>query len=224
MIKTSKEIKIPYCCKEIVATIWEQQIWFSILDIAEIVGVQFDVIYFDEKATIDINGNILEMVNEFGLYRLLSANGESDFRKWLIGDAIIRLRKYGCYKLSIAEEKEKVIGEIRELRITLNQGISDVEKMKFYSLDKLKTEKKALEIKKDRKEREREEEEKRRCARREYPYIGCDLENEYDVHLAITNLRWNKENLDDYMVCTGDGEYFFNDKFVEYLKNGEYEW
>ena len=224
MIKSRKGIKIPYQGKEIVATIWEQQIWFSVSDIVKIAGVNFDVTYSDEKAIIDVDGTALETINEFGLYRVLSSLGASDFRKWLISDAIVRLRKYGCYKLSITEEKEKLISEIEELLVELNQGVYIVEKMKFYSLDKLKTEKKVLEMRKDRKDREKEKEEKRRRAKKDYQYTCFDLEGKYDINLAISNLEWNNENLDDYMMCIGDGEYLFNDKFVEYLENGEYRW
>ena len=58
------------------------------------------------------------------------------------------------------------------------------------------------------------------CSEEEYE----DLEEEYDMSLAIGNLKWSKANLDEYMSCVVGNEYWFNDKFVSYLKDGDYAW
>ena len=209
----SKGITIEYQRKQIRATICEQQIWFSCLDIQEIIDIGSMVLYPEETAEINVDGCVLQMINEFGVYRLSS----TEFRKWLIGDAIIRLRKYGCYKLSVAEEKERIISELSE------KGV-DVKKLKHYSLDKLRAYKIRTEKEFERQEREREISSKRIEAINDFPFSQKDLENEFDIGLAIKDLRWNKENLDEYMVRIRDDEWRFNGRFVRYIKNGNYEW
>ena len=218
-----KGIVVDYQGKQITATIYEQQIWFSMAELKKIIDMESVCSYFDESARMNVDGKQMEMVNEFGLYRLLclmTSDKAKDFRKWLIGDAIIRLRKYGCYKLSIAEQKKKIINEI----VQLNGEHLEVEKLKYLSLDKLKLEKSRLEKTFERQKREKETVEKRGKVKKDFPFSHKELEENYDVNLAIKNLSWSKENLDEYMVCINNSEWWFSKKFIEYLENGDYKW
>ena len=218
-----KGIKIDYKGKELTAAIYEQQIWFSYTDVQKIIDIDSVGLYLEESASLNIDGETVQTISEFGLYRLSSffySDEAKYFRKWLVCDAIYRLRKYGCYKLSIAEQKEKLIKEIIELK-----G-SDVEseKMKYFSLDKLKLEKALLDRASEREKIEKETASKRRETIKDFPFSLTDLEDVYDVNLAITNLHWCKKNLDEYMICIGNDECWANEKFVQYLKDGDYKW
>jgi prophage antirepressor-like protein len=218
-----KGVKITYKEKELTVAIYEQQIWFSCSDIQEIIEIDFFGLYYEETADLNIDGNVMQMISEFGAYRLLcSANNETakKFRKWLIGDAIYRLRKYGCYKLSIAEQKEKLINEI----VGLKGNHSEVDKFKFFTLGKLKFEKALLEKMAEQQKKEKEQFEKRKEIIKDFPFSSSELEDDYDINLAITNLSWAKENLDEYMVSMSNNECWFNHKFVQYLKDGDYGW
>ena len=88
----NKGIELFYKEKKIIATVWEQQIWFSMLDLEKFIDI--DNALPDEKASINVDGNLLKMISEFGVYRLVCLG---EFREWFIGDAILRIRKYGCY-------------------------------------------------------------------------------------------------------------------------------
>lgn len=218
-----KGIKIDYKGKELTVAIYEQQIWFSILDVQDFIDIGLNILHLEESANLNINGNFTQMISEFGLYRLLCLTNNDvakNFRKWLINDAIYRLRKYGCYKLSIAEQKEKLINEIVELK----GNNSETDKLKFFSLDKLKLEKALLEKTVDQVEKERETVKKRREIKGDFPYARVDFEDDYDISMAVKNLIWCKENLDEYMVWINDNECFLSEKFIQYLKDGDYRW
>lgn len=219
----AKGIMVNYQDKEITTAIYEQQIWFSYIDVQKIIDIDSIGLYPEESANLNIDGKYMQMISEFCVYRL-SALIYSDeaqyFRKWLVGDVIYRLRKYGCYKLSIAEQKEKIINEI----IELGGNGSEIEKMKYFSLDKLKLEKSLLEKMRETHKKEKDIMSKRTAIKKDFPFFCDDLEEEYDIHLAITNLIYCKANLDEYRVCLSDNECWFNEKFVEYLKNGGYKW
>lgn len=214
----NKGIMIDYQGKQLRATVCEQQIWFSSLDIQSIIDIRGVCLHPEEVADINVDGCLLQMINEFGVYRL-SSNDEV-FRKWFVCDAILRLRKYGCYKLSIAEEKEKLINEI----IKLKNGVGTDGKLKYLSLDKLKAEKSRIEKTFEQQHKEKEMNQMRMEAQKDFPFSYKDLEEDYDVNLAIKNLSWAKANLDEYMVCIGDNEFWFNNKFVQYIKDGDYAW
>ena len=217
-----KGIKIDYKDKELTAAIYEQQIWFSYLDIQKIIDIETFGLYFDEIANLNVDDDFIKMINEFGVYRLLcltNTQEAKDFRKWLVCNAIIRLRKYGYYKLSVAEQKEKIIGEIIELR----GNDLESDKLKFFSLDKLKLEKSLLEKMVEQKEEEKENAQKRREIAKDFPYARTDLEDIYDIDLAITNLRYCNRDLEEYMIWIGN-ECYLNEKFIRHLEDNDYKW
>ena len=219
----AKGIVVNYQGNKITTTIYEQQIWFLYEDVEKIIDTEGFTLYFEESAKINVDDKLLSMINEFGVYRLLcslNTNEAKDFRKWLIYDAIYRLRKYGYYKLSILEQKEKIIGEIIELR----GNDSDADKLKFFSLDKLKLEKALLLNELERNKKEKEIAKKRTEVTKDFPYARTDFENDYDISMAVKNLSWCKENLDEYMVWINDNECYLSEKFIQYLKDGDYQW
>lgn len=162
------------------------------------------------------------MVSEPGFYRIaLSARNEKakQFQRIVIHDILPKIRKNGYYKVTAAdlkrEEREKVLKEINACLLTLDcGGLGNYEKIG--SLDKLKYEKRKLQDICYQKEVEaiRKETMKR------YPYTEDDLYNfGIDVGLAITNLNYIKEDLNQYMIDIPSKEigddYLYNDKFVK---------
>ena len=218
----TKGIMVNYQEKEITTTIYEQQIWFSYLDIQKIIDIESFILYPEETANLNVDGNFIKMINEFCVYRLLcltNTQEAKDFRKWLVCNAIIRLRKYGYYKLSVAEQKEKIIKEIIELKG--NDFKSD--KLKFFSLDKLKLEKALIEKTVEEVEKEKEIAQKRREITKDFPYVRADFEDVYDIDLAVTNLRYCNRDLEEYMIWIGN-ECYLNEKFIEHLEDNDYKW
>lgn len=218
----AKGIIIDYLDKQITTTIYEQQIWFSYLDIQKIMDIETFGLYPDEIANLNVDDDFIKMINEFCVYRLLcltNTQETKDFRKWLVCNAIIRLRKYGYYKLSVAEQKEKIIREIIELK----GNDIDADKLKFFSLDKLKLEKSLLEKMVKQKEYEKEIAQKRREISKDFPYARADFEDIYDIDLAVTNLSWCNTDLEKYMMWIGN-ECYLNEKFIQYLEDNEYKW
>ena len=218
----TKGIMVNYQEKEITTTIYEQQIWFSYLDIQKIIDIESFILYPDETANLNVDGNFIKMINEFCVYRLLcltNTQEAKDFRKWLVCNAIIRLRKYGYYKLSVAEQKEKIIKEIIELKG--NDFKSD--KLKFFSLDKLKLEKALIEKTVEEVKKEKEIAQKRREITKDFPYVRADFEDVYDIDLAVTNLRYCNRDLEEYMIWIGN-ECYLNEKFIEHLEDNDYKW
>lgn len=214
---------VNYQDKEITTTIYEQQIWFSYIDVQKIIDIDSIGLYLEESANLNIDGKFVQMISEFCVYRLstlIFSDEARYFRKWLVGDAIYRLRKYGCYKLSIAEQKEKIINKIIELK----GNDLETDKFKFFSLDKLKLEISLLEKKFEKQKEEKDAICKRMEIKKDFPFAGNELEEDYDINLAVTNLNWCKANLDEYMVCLSNDECWFNEKFVQYLNDGDYKW
>ena len=217
-----KGIMVNYQGKEIAATICEQQIWFSYSDISKIIDIETFELYPDESANINVEDNFVKMINEFCVYRLLCLTNTQEarnFRKWLVCNAIIRLRKYGYYKLSVAEQKEQLMSEIIELK----GNDLDADKLKYFSLDKLKLEKSLLEKTILRFEKEKETKRKIREISKDFPYAKEDFEAVYDIDLAVTNLRWCNKDLGEYMIWIGN-ECYLNKKFIQYLEDNDYKW
>ena len=218
----AKGIMVNYQDKEITTTIYEQQIWFSYLDIQKIIDIESFVLYPDEIANLNVDDDFIKMINEFCVYRLLcltNTQESEDFRKWLVCNAIIRLRKYGYYKLSVAEQKEKIISEIVKLR----GNDSDADKLKYFSLDKLKLEKSLLKKMVEQVEKEKEIAKKRQEITKDFPYARADFEDIYDIDLAVTNLRWCDKDLEEYMIWIGN-ECYLNKKFIQHLEDNDYKW
>ena len=213
----NKGIEFSYKEKQITATVWEQQIWLSLSDIENIFDCSTALP--DEKTSINVDGRLLKMISEFGVYRLstsIDSEAAKKFREWFVGDAILRIRKYGCYKLSIAEEKEQIIKEIDEL------GGLSIEKLKYSTLDRLKLERAKLIAQMAAKEKEKAAFEKRAENRKEFPYSCYDLENKYDLNRAMDDIERGHKDTSEYWVHIDGSEYLFSEKFFEYIDDFNY--
>jgi len=232
----SKEALVFYGDNEMRTAMIDKQIWWVLADVCKVIGVKNnrDVakkLDDDEKADVDLiytssSGAAQKrkylMINEPGLYHvLLTSRSEKakKFQRWVTHDVLPRIRKYGYYKLAIAEQKTNALNGIMN---TL--GVTALEK-KYYkmALPELKREVENLKNEKAQKEEFEKVKEK-------YPYTYGDIFSVVRYYKFMEQFIYyhgvtkNKK----YCYVCADGTLLFSELFKErakkYVSDSSYEW
>lgn len=221
-----------YGNQEMRTTVIDNQMWWAVIDVCNIIEIKnsrkiYQRLDEDEKDVVTLTDSVgrkqeIQMVNEFGLYHiLLTARTEKakPFRRWVTHDVLPRIRKYGFYKLTIAEQKTNALNSIKDIL-----GVTALDK-KYYkmTLSDLKREDKFLKNEKSAKEEYEKVKEK-------YPYTEGDIRaavNYYkwfDTIMIMFDIKKKKE----YCYVLANGDCLFTEKFQEkarrYVSDPSYEW
>ena len=181
---------------------------------------------FDEKGAIKLMtpGGEQEayIVSEPGFYKIaLTSRTEKAkrFTRWVTHEVLPRIRKYGYYKLTIAEQKDKCLNSIMD-----SLGVTELEN-KYYkmTLPQLERESKILKDEKSSKEEFQK-------VKEQYPYTYGDMIGYLNYY------RWLKEIMimhdiekqKKYCYKLSDGTLLFSELFKErakrYVSDPYYEW
>lgn len=203
---------------EVRTTTISKEIWWSVVDVCRVIGVKnsrnvYKKLDEDERDTVHFLDSVgrrkeIQMCNEFGLYHiLLTSHSEKakSFRRWVTHDVLPRIRKYGYYKLTVAEQKQNVLNGIMD---TLGETVLDKKYYKM-SLSDLERESEFL---KKQKETEKEHEK----IKEKYPYTYGDI-----IAASNSQLRWLRdimitrkvEKQKKYCCVLPSGDRYFSEEF-----------
>lgn len=166
--------------------------------------------------------NIVWIVSEPGFYKIaLTSRTEKakQFTRWVTHEVLPRIRKYGYYKLTVAEQKTNAINSIME---TL--GVTALEK-KYYkmTLPELKNESETLKNKKAFEEEFSKMKEK-------YPYTIGDIDaatHYYKWLQTLMTYHGVTKNPKYSYTCANGAVLFselFRERIVRYVSDPAYEW
>ena len=166
--------------------------------------------------------NTIYLISEPGFYKIaLTSQTEraKEFTRWVTHEVLPRIRKYGYYKLTVAEEKANAINSIME---TL--GVTALEK-KYYkmTLPELKNESETLKTKKAFEEEFLKMKEK-------YPYTIGDINGAVHYYKWLQTLMTYHDMTKNPKYCytCADGTVLFSELFreriVKYVSDPYYEW
>lgn len=211
----------------------KEEPWFVAIDVLRALGMHtknisrtLERLDSDEKGVVKLTtpGGQQDtwIISEPGFYRVaLSARTEKakKFQRWVTHDVLPRIRKYGYYKLTIAEEKANTLNSIME---TL--GVTALEK-KYYkmTLPDLKRESKKL-----KNEKNAEEEIKR--MKEKYPYTYGDIWSVVVYYKWLEQLIHYHGITENKKYCykCADGTLLFSELLKErarrYATDPYYEW
>ncbi len=211
----------------------KEEPWFVAIDVLRALGMHtknvsrtLERLDSDEKGVVKLTtpGGQQDtwIISEPGFYRVaLSARTEKAkaFQRWVTHEVLPRIRKYGYYKLTIAEQKTNTLNSIMD-----SLGVTELEN-KYYkmTLPQLERESKILKDKKAQKEEFEQMKEK-------YPYTYGDMLGFLNYYRWLKELMimHNVEKQKKYCYRLSDGTLLFSELFKErakrYVSDPYYEW
>lgn len=218
----------------------KEEPWFVAVDVLRALGMHtknvsrtLEKLDSDEKLVVKLTTNPAKkdyetgnpdvwIISEPGLYKIMLTSRTEKakaFTRWVTHDVLPRIRKYGFYKLTIAEQKTNALNGIMK---TLGTTALDKKYYKM-TLSDLKREDKFLKNEKSAKEEYEKVKEK-------YPYT------EGDIRAAVNYYKWfdsimiafDIKKKKEYCYTLANGECLFSESFEKkarrYVSDPSYEW